>query len=133
MTSPLYYLPHMHILTIPGEFTSLNEYIRAERGRFGMYQAGKIKKEETERVAWLAKRVKIETPCYFVFKWTVKNKKKDSDNVAFSCKYIFDGLVEAGAIPNDSMAHVLGIVHLFAVGDPRVDIYVYDSIPDLTC
>ena len=84
------------------ELTSLNKYIRAERGN--RYVAAKIKKAETEIVAWLAKsQLKpVEKINKITFIWQHKNKKKDMDNVEFCQKWIWDGLVMAGIIPNDT-------------------------------
>jgi Holliday junction resolvase RusA-like endonuclease len=81
----------------------LNEYINAERSN--RFHAAKLKKEETERVAWQIKKQKIpafQTITRIVFIWKHKDKRKDFDNVEFSQKFIKDGMVMAGIIKNDS-------------------------------
>ena len=94
-------------------FTHLNEWIAAERAN--KYKASKIKKEETY-IAYLAFRgVKIQTPCKIKFTWYVKNKRRDLDNLGFSKKYILDGMVKAGAIPNDNLTHIIGLEDSYVI------------------
>lgn len=116
----------MVTLTIPGELTSLNEYISAlNRNRF---VGAKIKKEETERVFWHCREQKLSLigrPVTISFHWYMKNKKKDLDNVAFAKKFILDGLVEAGILFNDTQEWVKGFEDRFSIDntDPRVEVH----------
>ena len=89
-------------------FTTLNEYIKAERGN--KFAAANIKKKETEvaRVHFLSKICK--TPCKLKFIWHVKNKRKDLDNITFAKKFILDGMVKANAIENDNLNHIVGFI-----------------------
>jgi hypothetical protein len=88
-------------LTLP-ELTDLNTYIQAERGN--RFMASKLKKQNTFIVSSLAMqqlpRLKKITKVTFI--WKHKNKRKDMDNVEFSQKFIWDGLVQAKVIPNDN-------------------------------
>ena len=96
--------------------TSLNEYIRIERGN--KYEAARIKKTETERVAWLCKSQKIKPvtdKVYITFVWVVKNRKKDPDNIAFAKKFILDGLVMAKVIKQDNLNNIVGFRDIFVV------------------
>lgn len=91
-------------LVIFGEFSSLNEYINAERS--SRYMAASIKRENTALVAQQMYGVKpileILGPPYRVsFEWHCANKKKDVDNISFAKKFIFDGLVDAGILEGD--------------------------------
>lgn len=108
---------------IIGELPSLNEYIAANnRNR---YLANKMKREATELVAWQVKNIpKITQPSEYHFHWYVKNKKKDPDNVAYACKFVFDGLQESGKLDNDSMAWIQAIHHTYSVGEPKVIVTV---------
>ena len=96
---------HYASLWLP-ELVDLNTYISAERSN--RFKAAKIKKEMTELVAKecirqkLPKLQKIDQIAFF---WIHRNKKKDFDNVEFSQKWIRDGMVKAGVIPNDGWAH----------------------------
>jgi len=108
---------------IEGELPDLNTYINAERTN--RYKAAKIKKDATELVAWYAKRLPvIDQPADWYFHWTVKNKRKDPDNIAFACKFIFDGLQQAGVLNNDNMVAIRSIHHTYSVGEPSVKITV---------
>jgi hypothetical protein len=112
---------------VKGELPSLNEYIAANnRNRF---IANKMKRDATELVVWQVKNIeKITTPANYYFHWVVKNKKKDPDNVAYACKFVFDGLQEAGKLENDSMAWVKSIHHTYSIGEPSVEITVDNNI-----
>lgn len=81
----------------------------------------KLKREFTEFVAWTVKGKPIITKqSDFTFTWFVPDKRSDPDNIAFACKFIFDGLVEGGVLPKDSMRYVKSIHHLFELGPPKV-------------
>lgn len=97
-------------LTIEGELTDLNTYIQAERSH--RLLASKIKREETERVAWEARAAKMPPvsryPVRISITWYSRDSRKDVDNVAFAKKFILDGLVEAGVLAGDGRKHVAG-------------------------
>lgn len=118
----------MHV-TIPGQLTNLNKYINAERT--SRYAAARIKKEETDRCTWAFKGIKPITkpPITIDFKWYVPNKRQDPDNVAFAKKFILDGMVKAGVIPNDGMNWILTLTDffLFDKENPRVEV-IFSSV-----
>ena len=108
---------------IEGELPSLNEYILTERGN--KYAAARIKKEWTEAVAWQTKGLpRIEKPVMVKCSWYVKDRRKDSDNIAFAAKFLLDGLVLAGVLPDDGYEWIRGIGHWFSVDKerPRVEV-----------
>lgn len=112
-------------LTIRGELTDLNTYIQKERGN--RFAAAAIKEEETRRVYWECKSQKIkriEKPVFVTCTWFCKNKRKDKDNVAFSKKFILDGLVKAGVLIEDGWKEILGFKDVFEVDvkNPRVEV-----------
>ena len=100
-------------LTILGEMVSLNEYIKAERTN--KFMAAKIKKEETEQVYWACKEQKLkkitEPITEILIDWYTKNDRKDADNVFFACKFILDGMVLAGVLPDDGRKYINAISH----------------------
>lgn len=105
----------MKQLLIEGELTALNEYINAERSnrRF----AAEIKKDETGYCQDAAEKSDLKLqetdfPCALIITWYVKNKRKDADNIAFAKKFILDGLVEAGVLPNDNRKYVQGFTDI---------------------
>lgn len=105
----------MNKLVIEGELTALNEFINAERRN--RYIAAKIKKGETEYCQDVVEKSELKLqetdfPCALIITWYVKNKRKDADNVAFAKKFILDGLVEAGVLPNDNRKYVQGFTDI---------------------
>lgn len=105
----------MKQLLIEGELTALNEFINAERRN--RYIAAKIKKGETGYCQDVAEKSELKLqetdfPCALIITWYVKNKRKDADNIAFAKKFILDGLVEAGVLPNDNRKYVQGFTDI---------------------
>jgi hypothetical protein len=104
-------------LFIPGTFPTLNDYIDAERKHRLM--AAKMKENETYRVKLLSTKLpKFTQPCKFVFTWHEKDRRRDPDNIIFAKKFILDGLVAAGVIPNDTQKWVLGFAESIII-DPK--------------
>lgn len=96
----------------PGAWPSLNEYINAERA--SRYKAAGLKKAYTDAAMYVASQYEpVHTPVAVKFTWHLKNGRKDPDNVAYAQKYIFDGLVAAGVLPNDGQKEVWRICHEF--------------------
>jgi Holliday junction resolvase RusA-like endonuclease len=98
---------------IEGKFPSLNEYIAAER-RHRMI-ASNMKKEWTLLVMSQAltniygydQQVPTKFPLKINFIIHEQNTRRDVDNVsAMVCKFILDGLVMAGALPDDSQKYI---------------------------
>ena len=106
--------------------TDLNTYIQAERTN--RYIAAGIKKRETARVAWACKEQQLRPVTRplveVIFHWYSKDARKDADNISFACKFIFDGLVKAKVLPDDSQKYTGSIVHHFDVDakNPRVEV-----------
>lgn len=116
------------MIVVEGELCDLNTYIRAERTHgYGVAMSSKIKRNETARVYYSAMASgvkKIDKPIKILMRWYTVNLKKDPDNVAFAKKFINDGLVLAGIIPNDTREWILGFTDEFYVDkvNPRVEI-----------
>jgi Holliday junction resolvase RusA-like endonuclease len=117
-------------LVIRGRMPGLNEYVRAERT--SRYEAARIKREWTELAGIEAARQGLppfDGPVEVSFLWVEPNRRRDLDNVAFAKKFVLDGLVRAGVIPDDSPRHVVGLSDRFAYDgrDPRVEVEVRDA------
>lgn len=88
------------------ELVDLNTYITAERSN--KFRGAKIKREMTVLVAeacMVQKAPKMQHITRFTCIWRHKNRRKDFDNVEFAQKWIRDGMVMAGVIPNDGWKH----------------------------
>lgn len=119
-------------LIIKGNLPTMNKilnFAKNPRGKYAMYR--KMKKELTERIAWEAEiqgfSVGFMFPVDFLFHWYWKDKRTDKDNIVSCQKFIFDGLQEAGVIPNDNWAYVGDLVHRFSIDkdNPRVEVSKY--------
>lgn len=123
-------------VVIEGELIALNQYIDKERGkRRGWAVASRIKKTETERcstafIKMIGKGLKISAsqfPLNFVFRWYVPNARKDKDNIVFAKKFIFDGMVKSGLIPNDGWKEIGEFRDICYVDadNPRIEVEIY--------
>ena len=91
---------------IQGRFATLNEHDNANRRN--RFVGAKMKHDMTDMVMWQLKgKEPVTEPCYVSFYWRISNKA-DYDNVRFACKYVLDGMVRAGILPNDNPKWVLG-------------------------
>jgi hypothetical protein len=114
---------------IPGEFTTLNEWIAAaNRNR---HAAAKIKRDETARVRFAAFDVPEITryPVHLHLTWYRRNRKSDPDNIAFAIKFVLDGLQDAGVMRQDTWASVATIAHHFDIDreNPGVAISIVEA------
>lgn len=118
----------MITLTVKGELTDLNTYIKALNN--DRWSGNTIKQEETHRVAWEARLARLKPvqayPVKITYRWYSPDQRKDTDNVAFSKKFINDGLVEAGILENDSRKFIAGFTDEFYIDkkNPRVEIEI---------
>jgi len=113
------------IFKYKGELPTLNEMISDNKVRYSrsgkkiQTAYGKKKNEFTQDIAMQAKHVQklkpidVQVDCYF--HWVCKDKRKDKDNTSVSGKYIFDGLVKAGILPNDGWNYIGSILHTFSI------------------
>jgi Holliday junction resolvase RusA-like endonuclease len=112
------------IVTIPGELPDFNSELDFAKRHWSYYAAHK--KQWTNLVRYHFTGKKLPTPSALHFHWYCKNKKKDPDNIAFAKKYILDGIVAAGALPNDGWDEVAGLQDSFTVDkdNPRVEVEI---------
>ena len=116
-----------------GEYTTLNEYIAADRQGYGWT----IKKEETERAMADLKSQQWhgEVPApksIFKFTWYRKNRRTDPGNIAYAEKFILDAMRRVGIIENDGWKNVAGYIHEFYVDkdNPRVEIELVEWVEE---
>ncbi len=114
---------------IPGRLPGLNEIIDAAKHGMYKYQPyAKMKETYTNMIAWLAKKLPPYEKVVLVITWYEPDRRRDPDNIMAGQKFILDGLVAAGTIPNDSQKYIAGIVHRFRVDKrrPRVEVEIVD-------
>jgi hypothetical protein len=123
----------MYKFIIPGELTTLNPYINAERSN--KYYASQIKKKNTEKVFLAIKnnaklRNKKFKKVFLKINYFVKNKRKDKDNIAFTKKFIFDGMEKASIIKKDGWNTISGWDEYFQIDkqNPRTEVEIIENI-----
>lgn len=116
---------------IPGKLPGLNDIIAAAKSHYGEY--AKMKETYTEMVTWLAKKLPKFERVALIITWYEPDQRRDPDNIMAGQKFIMDGLVEAGTIPDDSQKYIQGIVHRFRVDkvNPRVEVEIIDAGKEL--
>lgn len=121
--------PSLQRLWLPGTAPGLNEILDACVASTGLikghkrYNAyGQMKATWRDRVCMMARVQKLQpVECgYFTYLIREPNRRRDPSNIAAGAvKLIEDGLIEAGIIPNDGWACVLGYAPYWVVSDPR--------------
>ena len=104
----------MTTIWFPGAWPDLNSYIDAERAN--RHAAAEIKRVYTDKAQVIARQEcvgAVHTPCEVRCVWHLSNGRKDPDNVAFAIKFLLDGIVKAGVLPNDGQKQIWRITHEF--------------------
>ena len=71
-----------------------------------------MKKKWTHAVAKLARHMDpMNEPVRIEFVWVEGNRRRDLDNIAAATKFVLDGIVEAGILPDDSQKWVRSLHH----------------------
>lgn len=98
-------------LTIPLPLPTTNKIIEDAKRHWSKYSTNK--RAHSTKVALLARGLSpITVASRFVFDWRPADHRTDLDNLAgMGAKVIFDGLVQAGVLPNDGPKYVVGICH----------------------
>lgn len=110
---------------IPVKFPSLNDYVNAERSN--RFMGAKMKKYYTDYVTQLLLEESWESfdkPVAISFEWYEANQKRDPDNIIFAKKFILDGMVKAGLIPNDTQKYVLAFDDSWTVLPDHIGVMV---------
>lgn len=111
--------------SVEGRFPGLNEYTCACRAH--AQAGGNIKRRETAKVARAAKGMPaVRWPVTVKIEFYEKDRRRDVDNIEFGTKFILDGLVKAGVIPDDSQKYVWQVVPWVGIDkdQPRVVVTV---------
>jgi Holliday junction resolvase RusA-like endonuclease len=114
---------------IEGRLPGLNEMIDAAKKGKGKYQPYSMMKQTyTDMVAWLAKKLPKYEQVNITITWYEPNEKRDPDNIMAGAKFILDGLVKAGTIPNDTRRYIKSITHIPELDrdNPRVEVEIQE-------
>lgn len=122
-------------LVIDGTMKGLNDWRDAiQRSPHAGNDMARQAKRRVESLARLQRMPRFEKPVVIVFDWYEPNARRDLDNISGSArKWIIDGLVAAGVIDDDDLAHVVGLQDWphFDPVSPGVIVTITDEIkPD---
>lgn len=116
---------------IYGRLDGLNALIGANRSHWA--RGAKIKQVNDRLVqdAVIAdlRGWKTVRPIRIRIDWYEQNIKRDPDNVFSAVKFILDGMVELGTIPDDGQKYVKGISHELHLDrkNPRVEVTIEEA------
>lgn len=115
---------------ITGRLDGLNTLISANRAH---WSRGANLKANNDRLVRDAIRADLggwstSSPIRIRIDWYEPNVKRDPDNVFSAVKFILDGMVEAGVIPDDGQKYVKGISHELHLDrdNPRVEVTIVE-------
>lgn len=105
---------------IQGRMQGLNDYVKDNRGAKGKFYGNKMKQAQTDDV--VEQLLKLDElpetftrPVTVEFHWIETNARRDPDNFIFAKKFVLDGMVKAGLLPNDGMKNIAGFVDSWEV------------------
>jgi len=116
---------------IPGRLPGFNEIVAAAKcGNYKYQPYAKMKETYTEMVAWIAKKLPKFEKVSLIITWYEPDRRRDPDNIMAGQKFILDGLVIAGVIPNDNQKHIQQILHQFEIDrkNPRIEVEISEVI-----
>lgn len=126
---------------VPGPLPGQNEIVAAAKGSSGKgYAYAAMKKSWTDKVAWCARAARLHqhplTRVRIEFNWieprSANGAQRDPDNIEAGQKFIWDGLVVAGVIPNDTRKQNAGTKHSHTVGPlSGVEVTIIDASQEL--
>lgn len=108
---------------------SLNSIINASRR--SRDSANYQKQFWTNKVADLCQDLpKFPDKVWLEFHWTVKNNRRDPDNIASAAKFIMDGMLKAQMIQEDNLIYIQSpITHHYHIGDTDTAKVIISDLP----
>lgn len=109
-------------ITVPGELPGMNDILAQSKSHYAEYS--KFKKQYTTLVQLCARHKERIDRANVTITWYCKDQRRDKDNIMAGAKFVFDGLVKAGVLPDDRWKQIGDITHRFEVDkrNPRVEI-----------
>lgn len=114
-------------IVIPGKFSSLNEFIGANRQRNGIPANNMKRRDQAAIVKCLPRGIRLKKKVFIEYHFYEPNAKRDKDNISGYFHKIFqDALVQAGIIENDGWKNIEGMSDYFHVDKkwPRIEVFI---------
>lgn len=112
---------------------TLNEIIGQARTHWS--KGASQKKEWTNDVVIQLKGQDVPAfspPIWLIFTWYIPTFGNDPDNVSAAAKFILDGMVESGVIPNDNLMNIYSpYIHFYERGTKKVEVTIVDDWAEL--
>ena len=109
-------LSNLNTFTIKAKLPSLNDVIL--KNRANRYQANSFKQDIETVIGWAIKQAlvmktlkPVKKPCVIEIDWHEATKRRDTDNIQSSQKFVLDAMVKNGILQNDSRRYVRQIYH----------------------
>ncbi len=115
---------------IPGKFSSLNQYIEANRERHGIVANNMKKRDQKKIVEHLPHGVRFKKKVFIEYHFYEPNSRRDKDNISGYFHKIFqDALVQAGILENDGWKNIDGMSDFYHIDQkwPRIEVYIEES------
>lgn len=124
-----------HRVVIPGTFSSMNQFIEANRTGKGKWNKGNQMKQNDQNfisvyIGNQLRKVHINGPVRLNYNFYEPNKKRDLDNISGYFHKVFqDALVSCGVLHNDSWHYITGFSDSFFVDskNPRIEIEIIEG------
>lgn len=107
------------------QFPTLNDYTKALK-KFRL-EGQRMKTQYTDDVSYQCKIQKIQPytqPIQLAFIYYEKRANRDPDNIVFAKKFILDGLVNAGIVPNDTQKYIKKFTDEWVVDNKNTGVLV---------
>jgi Holliday junction resolvase RusA-like endonuclease len=115
-------------IIIPGRFSGLNEFIKANRTQSGRWNAGNsMKHKDQQRICQYLPVVRFKRKIFIEYVFYEPNTRRDKDNISGYFHKIFqDAMVQAGLLENDGWKQIDGWSDYFKIDqrDPRIEVYI---------
>lgn len=115
-------------IIIPGRFSGLNEFIKANRTQSGRWNAGNsMKHKDQQRICQYLPEVRFKRKIFIEYVFYEPNTRRDKDNISGYFHKIFqDAMVQAGLLENDGWKQIDGWSDYFKIDqrDPRIEVYI---------
>lgn len=107
-------MTNQQTLEINGKLPGMNRIVdsaktlKYQKGRKRVYVYTDDKRYYSDRIAQLCKLQRLKPVKTAILSVTFYEKamRRDPDNIMAGCKFILDGLVRAGILPDDNVKHV---------------------------
>lgn len=112
-------MPQTLDLTITGDTNHLrlnNAWLRWTNRHASAAHAKRLRAQTAEAVKQLLETgdaTACTEPCYIVAQLTTSTRRfPDADAISITCKHVIDGIVDAGALPDDSPQYVRSVTYM---------------------